>query len=233
MGLKSAYLVLYNSVSCAAWAYVLGLTLSTCTGGNASVWSSVELPLKIAQTAAVMEPLHAALGLVRSPLATAAMQVYSRLFVVWGVLHTVPAAATQHVAVPGVPDGALPFGGLSLTTCLIAWCVTEVIRYAFYATKEIGEAPYVITWLRYTTFIVLYPLGVSSELALLYLAYPTIKEQRPYSLDMPNAFNFAFDYPTWCLITAGLYLPGFPQLYLYMSTQRVKVLGKKPKAKAA
>lgn len=35
--------------------------------------------------------------------------------------------------------------------------------------------PYVLLWLRYTGFIVLYPIGVSSELAMLWFALPTIK----------------------------------------------------------
>ena len=37
------------------------------------------------QTAAVLEVLHVLLGWVRSPLPTTAMQVSSRLFLVWGI----------------------------------------------------------------------------------------------------------------------------------------------------
>jgi very-long-chain (3R)-3-hydroxyacyl-CoA dehydratase len=40
----------------------------------------------IVQTAAVLEILHVLSGLVRSPLPTAVIQVYSRLFLVWGVV---------------------------------------------------------------------------------------------------------------------------------------------------
>lgn len=39
----------------------------------------------IIQTVATLEVLHAALGWVRSPITTTAMQVSSRLFLVWGV----------------------------------------------------------------------------------------------------------------------------------------------------
>ena len=38
-------------------------------GGLTDVWRAVEAPLKLAQTAAVMEVVHSALGLVRSPVA--------------------------------------------------------------------------------------------------------------------------------------------------------------------
>ena len=37
------------------------------------------------QTLAILEIIHAALGLVRSPLGTTAMQVFSRLALVWGI----------------------------------------------------------------------------------------------------------------------------------------------------
>lgn len=39
----------------------------------------------LVQTAAALEIVHAFSGLVKSPLPTAVIQVYSRLFLVWGV----------------------------------------------------------------------------------------------------------------------------------------------------
>lgn len=39
----------------------------------------------IVQTAATLEILHSVAGLVKSPVPTAVIQVYSRLFLVWGV----------------------------------------------------------------------------------------------------------------------------------------------------
>lgn len=44
--------------------------------------------------------------------------------------------------------------------------------------------PYVLLWLRYTAFIGLYPLGVGSELAMVALALPTIRAQRPWSVQV-------------------------------------------------
>ena len=42
--------------------------------------------------------------------------------------------------------------------------------------------PYVLLWLRYTAFLLLYPLGVGSELAMVALAMPAIRAQRPLSI---------------------------------------------------
>lgn len=47
--------------------------------------------------------------------------------------------------------------------------------------------PYVLLWLRYTAFIVLYPLGVASELAMVALAMPYIKAHRPLSIQVGAA----------------------------------------------
>ena len=100
----------------------------------------------------------------------ASSQVFSRLFVVWCVLHAVPHVAGRALALPALP---LP---LSTLTLLLAWGPTEVIRYAYYASREAaGDAPWALTWLRYSTFLVLYPLGVASEVALLWMALPHIK----------------------------------------------------------
>ena len=44
--------------------------------------------------------------------------------------------------------------------------------------------PYVLLWLRYTAFILLYPLGVGSELAMVALAMPSIRQHRPLSIQV-------------------------------------------------
>lgn len=62
----------------------------------------------------------------------------------------------------------------------------------------------------------LYPIGVSSELAMLWLALPTIRDSKMWCLLMPNALNFAFDYYIFCLLGAAAYIPGLPNLYFYM-----------------
>ncbi|QRW23968.1 Electron transfer flavoprotein domain [Rhizoctonia solani] len=55
---------------------------------------------------------------------------------------------------------------------VLAWSITEVIRYSFYACNLAGSEPHFLVWLRYTTFYVLYPLGAWSENALTYSTLP-------------------------------------------------------------
>ncbi len=123
------------------------------------------------------------------------------------------------------------FQSYFIATVLVAWSITEVIRYSFYALKLYDVCPYFLLYLRYTLFYVLYPMGVASELALIFFRLSYYHEHRPYSIDMPNRLNFSFDsyWFVWAMILG--YLPGFPQLFNYMRVQRKKVLyPQKPKA---
>jgi very-long-chain (3R)-3-hydroxyacyl-CoA dehydratase len=114
---------------------------------------------------------------------------------------------------------------ISLVSLLTAWALSEVIRYGFFALKEAGTVPYFATWLRYSGFILLYPLGVSSELTMAWFALPAIAARGLWSVRMPNSANFAFDYWWACVLTMASYAPGLPHLYGYMLKQRKKVLG--------
>ncbi|KAJ0239015.1 hypothetical protein HA466_0235350 [Hirschfeldia incana] len=54
----------------------------------------------------------------------------------------------------------------------------EIIRYSFFGLKEaLGFAPSWHLWLRYSSFLVLYPTGITSEVGLIYLALPVTTHQ--------------------------------------------------------
>ncbi len=96
--------------------------------------------------------------------------------------------------------------------------------------QEAGYVPYPLLWLRYSTFVILYPLGVASEMTMVYLAMPSIRKERPLSFSMPNSINFAFDYYWFCWLAIACYVPGLPELYFHMLRQRKKILGKPAKS---
>lgn len=68
--------------------------------------------------------------------------------------------------------------------------------------------------------------GVSSELAMVWLALPAIRASGLWSLSLPNPWNLSFSYYYACWAAAAAYLPGFPRLYGYMLAQRRKLLGR-------
>uniref|UniRef100_A0A061S9R7 Very-long-chain (3R)-3-hydroxyacyl-CoA dehydratase n=2 Tax=Tetraselmis sp. GSL018 TaxID=582737 RepID=A0A061S9R7_9CHLO len=89
--LRKAYLFSYNASLCCGWFYTLYVASKTYfSDGLSSVYPATELPLKVVQTAALMEVLHSFFGLVRSPVFVTGMQVASRIWILWGVVAAVP-----------------------------------------------------------------------------------------------------------------------------------------------
>jgi Protein tyrosine phosphatase-like protein, PTPLA len=89
-----------------------------------------------------------------------------------------------------------------------------VVRYPWYAASLAGGAPGWLTWARYSAFLVLYPIGVVSEMWLLYSGLPAVRQQRLHSMALPNRWNFAFNYSYFlvvrCCPTSGISPSAFP-----------------------
>ncbi|KAI8342030.1 tyrosine phosphatase-like protein [Chlamydoabsidia padenii] len=198
-GFLRTYLLAYNILSWSGWFHILVLVtieLAISGGDWEDVFEMTWPALQIVQTAALFEVFHSMVGWVRAPFFTTLIQVLSRLLLVWGVNAVFPEIRTHG----------------SYTTMIIAWCIAELVRYSFYAFNlKNGSVPSIISWARYNFFLVLYPLGVSSELMMIYQALP-------YAKEIHSAYYYA-------LIAAALsYAPGFPILFSHMLSQRKKYL---------
>ncbi len=53
---------------------------------------------------------------------------------------------------------------------------------------------------RDSAFIVIYPLGMISEVVLMVSALPYLRERRLHSMAMPNPVNFGFDYASFLTV---------------------------------
>jgi hypothetical protein len=54
---------------------------------------------------------------------------------------------------------------------LLAWFIAEIIRYAYYVSGMFNVQGKLITWLRYSAFIICYPVGVVSEFFIMYTVF--------------------------------------------------------------
>ncbi|KAK7970369.1 protein tyrosine phosphatase-like protein [Apiospora saccharicola] len=153
--IKTGYLILYNAVSAILWATVLGRTVgANLMRGPAFVYISTGDFVLWTQTLMILDVLHGLFGIVRTDPVTAAAQVASRYVAVWGVQFPFPALCASPV----------------YSTMLFAWSVTEVIRYTYLAVKLGGYEPVAFTWVRYSSYLVLYPLGITSEMIQMWRA---------------------------------------------------------------
>uniref|UniRef100_A0AAV1UDT9 very-long-chain (3R)-3-hydroxyacyl-CoA dehydratase n=1 Tax=Peronospora matthiolae TaxID=2874970 RepID=A0AAV1UDT9_9STRA len=96
------FLLVFNDVTCAGWAYVLYLTMKTVLkareGDNLDwsqvaqiTWDVVSLLLKVVQTMAVMDIVHDAVGFVRSPVGSTIMQLPRYSFHALNLYYAVPS----------------------------------------------------------------------------------------------------------------------------------------------
>jgi len=156
-------------------------------------------------------------GFVRSNWVLTAFQVYSRVFLIWGVIWSVPETQS----------------GSPVAMWMMGWTVTEIIRYSFYFFSLLpGPVPYFLVWSRYTFFIILYPIGVTGELLSIFTALPFVSQRGLYNFDLPNRYNVSFNYYYYLCFIVVSYLPVFPQLYLHMFGQRKKIIGGRGAAQA-
>ncbi|KAJ9270755.1 hypothetical protein DTO212C5_3252 [Paecilomyces variotii] len=224
------YLAAYNLVCVALW--------TTCTlrtfllvpilaprGHLPAIFTHVFSPLlTVTQTLAVLEILHSLIGIVRAPFFTTFLQVASRLLLVWGVMFLFRDQGNGGI-VGGDYEGAgkgltqgpgAKVGDFAFLGCMGAWGITEIIRYGFFALQVLGvRVPSWWMWLRYNTFFVLYPIGISSECILIFKALEPAAELNPL-------------YKWFLIANLVIYVPGSYILYTHMMAQRRRVLrGKK------
>ncbi|KAM9925548.1 hypothetical protein OXX59_003799 [Metschnikowia pulcherrima] len=199
MSIKNAYLKAYNVSSALAWtAILLKDIFDRFPGQLYGTGEYNSFPHKLlteVQTAnAIVEIFHSVSGLVPSPLPSLLLQFFARLVITLGISYHVPYS-------PGNYSKAY-------SVLIVAWSITEIIRYSFYAAKQFGRMPRQLLWLRYSSFILLYPLGLMSEPVVVYKTLGHVS----------GAY--------YCFLAFGmcLYVPGFLFLYSYMWRQRAKYL---------
>lgn len=75
--------------------------------------------------------MHALFGIVRSGVATTALQVASRVTLIWWIVEWYPVTNEK-----------------AYVSMLLAWSLTEVVRYGYFVVALTGEVPGFMVWLR-------------------------------------------------------------------------------------
>lgn len=206
MNYKTAYLTAYNSASATLWLFIALLNIKDIIGIVTKLYDTVysthsyhEVPHKLLVYTqalnAFVEISHSIIGITKSPVSMTCLQFFARCSITIGVCYLIPES-------PG-NFNAYAFPGLT-----IAWSSVELIRYPYYVYKINGiEPPQFLSWLRYSAFIVLYPLGLATEPIVIYNSLAYVKSIFHYYF-----FMFGF----------SLYIPGFYFLYTYMFKLRRK-----------
>ncbi|GAA5847107.1 hypothetical protein JCM3766R1_000613 [Sporobolomyces carnicolor] len=183
--IKTAYLVSYNLASALAWSYVLSLVVRHVSVQPNATYETVKETFNVqnafetalerastafdhfgdtvkwVQTAAILEAVHSATRIVRSPLGTTVAQIASRLLIVWYIC----------IVFPQVPKTPV------YVSMVTAWSFAEIIRYLHYVTSLLSIKVSILEWIRYTAFYILYPVGAGSEATLIYFSARYAREK--------------------------------------------------------
>lgn len=89
------------------------------------------------------------------------------------------------------------------------WCIAEIIRYVYYITLLFKKENKIISWLRYSAFIICYPVGLVCEFFVMYNVFK---------------YNNNIAIKLLMIIATIVYVFLFPRLYLHLFQQRKKKL---------
>lgn len=215
----TGYLVLYNLLQFFGWAAALLFFFKHLqSGASTPLWNSVGSLVFNCTMYTGLEVVHSLVGAVRAPVVSTGIQVLSRV-----------ALAQVVNAVAGVQDDK-PW----LYFMVFAWSLTETVRYLFYALNLLNIQVSPLTWLRYSLFLVLYPMGVAGEIGVLRSAIPSGLLAKATTATSPFLIRTLFGplfawVPFWLFVIVA-YGPGLFFLYGHMLKQRSKVLAPKSKS---
>lgn len=214
--LKKVYLIIYNLFQFVGFTYVLAVMSIRFSklehDSVADTYEHVGSAVKFLQLMMYLEVMHPLFGYTKGSVLVPFLQVSGRAFVLFTMIDSEPRMQTKPV----------------VFYLFLIWSSIEVIRYPFYITQVYKKEIYLLTWLRYTMWIPLYPLGVICEAVVILRNISYFEETQKFTISLPNEWNFAFHMPTFLRIY--LLLLTFPAQYFLMKHMyKLRTVKLKPK----
>ncbi|KAG7473370.1 hypothetical protein MATL_G00095050 [Megalops atlanticus] len=182
LGLKKGYLFMYNLVQFLGFSWIfVNMTVRLFILREDSFYDTFHTiadMMYFCQMLAVAEVINPALGLVKTGVMPALIQVVGRnviLFVIFGSLEEMQNKAVVFFV-------------------FYLWSIIEIFRYPFYMLACIDTEWKMLTWLRYTIWMPLYPLGVLAEAVAVIQSLPIFDETRLYSIPLPKAMGHSLSF---------------------------------------
>ncbi|XP_013787357.1 very-long-chain (3R)-3-hydroxyacyl-CoA dehydratase-like [Limulus polyphemus] len=213
---RKIYLLLYNTFQFVSFLCILILmTIRYTKEGPFSMdgtYEAVGKTMKFCQILQLMEVVHPLLRFTKGSILMPLIQITGRLIILFVMIDAEPRMQTKPV----------------VFYLFLVYSLIEVVRYPYYMLKIYDINISFITWLRYTIWIPLYPLGFVCEGVIILRNIPYFEETGKFSVNLPNPWNVSFSFPT--VMRVYLLIGFFPMLF-YMMThmyrQRVKIIGPK------
>uniref|UniRef100_A0A8D3A5I0 Very-long-chain (3R)-3-hydroxyacyl-CoA dehydratase n=1 Tax=Scophthalmus maximus TaxID=52904 RepID=A0A8D3A5I0_SCOMX len=179
---NKGYLFMYNLVQFLGFSWIfVNMTVRLFILGQDSFYDTFHTTadmMYFCQMMAVLEVINPLLGLVKTPFFPAMIQVAGRnviLFVIFGALEEMQNKPVVFFV-------------------FYLWSTIEIFRYPFYMLACIGTDWKLLTWLRYSLWIPLYPLGVVAEAVAVIQSLPIFDETRLFSFPLPKVLGHSLSF---------------------------------------
>ncbi|XP_049871486.1 very-long-chain (3R)-3-hydroxyacyl-CoA dehydratase isoform X2 [Pectinophora gossypiella] len=214
--LKKVYLIIFNLFQFVGYFYILAVMGVRYTkleyDSVIDTYEHVGSAMKFLQLMQYMEVMHPLFGYTRGGAFIPFLQVSGRAFVLFVMIEAEPRMQTKPV----------------VFYLFLVWSMIEVVRYPFYISQLYKKEIYILTWLRYTLWIPLYPIGVLCESIIILRNIPYFEETQRFTISMPNEWNFAFHLPS--ILRVYLLFLIIPGMYFVMGhMHKLRAVKLKPK----
>ncbi|XP_069722494.1 very-long-chain (3R)-3-hydroxyacyl-CoA dehydratase 3 [Phaenicophaeus curvirostris] len=213
--LKKGYLVMYNLVQFLGFSWIfVNMTVRLFILGKDSFYDTfhtISDMMYFCETLALMEIVNSLIGLVKTPLIPAVLQVFGRNFILFVILSSSEEMQSKPV----------------VFFIFYFWSIIELFRYPYYMLSCIGIEWKPLTWLRYTAWIPLYPLGGLAEAVSIVQSIPIFNETGKFSLQLPNPLNVTIPFSFLLQISPIALVLGVFANCRYLYKQRKRHLGPK------
>lgn len=214
--IKKVYLFLYNLWQFVGFLYIMSVMVTryikdgpdSMEGTYDNVWKMMSLCL----ATQFLEVFHNMAGYSKGSVVEALMQTCMRAMIFFCLIQGEERMQTKPV----------------IFYLFLVWSMIELVRYPYYMLRVYDVEIGFLTWLRYTIWIPLYPLGFIFEGVVMLRDIPYFEETEKFTMTLPNSLNFGFHFPS--LLRIYLLFFFFPAMYkmmTHMYYQRVKKLGPK------
>ncbi|XP_040018732.2 very-long-chain (3R)-3-hydroxyacyl-CoA dehydratase [Gasterosteus aculeatus] len=210
ISLKRGLLFAYNLVQFLGFSWIfVNMTVRLFIFGRDSVsdtFHTISDVMFFCQILAAVEVLNAAFGFVRTGVTPTLIQVVGRNFILFIIFGAVEEMQHQPV----------------VFFVFYLWSAIEIFRYPFYMLGCFNTEWKTLTWLRYTIWIPLYPLGVLAEAVAVIQSIPIFDKTKLFSIPLPKAVGTSVSFSCVLYVYLGLMFLGLFINFRHLYKQRTR-----------
>lgn len=209
---RKVYLFLYNLFQCVGSAYILLiLVIGYAKDGTQSeeryldyLYPLLAPALRVIQLLKILEVIHPLLSFTTGDVLYPLMTSLFRLFILFFVIEPFENIQDRPV----------------VRNILTIWTVSDIIRHSYYMMRTFKVETF-ITWIYYTSWMVLYPVEFLCIGVLILIVIPMYDESEKYSLSLPNSANVSFSLAAVLRIFSLIgFFPVFTMFFMRMYKKR-------------